>query len=493
MNIRLLHVVVNRANLHSPLLIGCVFLFLSIASVQSVAQVNGYDPFNPSKSVRIGMTADEVMEHTNRGRYGPSPQENVKNDPAYQTPNADNGFTNPYAKEQVMGLPEIAEAKRMQETYLKMQQVAKINQQVNRSGHYQNPGFRADLTKYYRAFEELKSMLEGNRTLSIADAFYIEEAAYGNLLMSYAEYKENISQSAAFIRQWIIENHLNPDTEENVHLAIQKFMGDTLRVRNTSSEFMGGATLPTGHQPYIYDYGDYEAQEDHRNYFITKALATGSGQCHALPMVYLVLAEAMEVDAYLSFSPIHSFVKYKDSKGTVKNYEPTVDWHLSDQHYMEEMPIFSSALKYKLYLDTLNKRQIVASAMIELGYNFYREHWIADGRFINQCIDYASEFFYSKENDQGLLLKEVIAVAKLDYTMFQAGVSDLSVAARHPKTAQAYAEYQAIEDKIIQYGIQDFPESKFQEIMERHDHKGRLQVVQHIDTKSKKSLFFSFE
>lgn len=407
-------------------------------------------------------------------------QEQMRNDPMYQTPNSSNGFSNPAFQKEKEMLDLLNE-------------VTTINHSVKRKGRYETPEYKADLQNYHKALNTLKEMLSGKRPISLADAYYTVEAAYGNLQMSYEEYKKNIANSKAFITQWLIENGKNPKNPEAVHYGIQKFMGDNLQISNNRTD-NGGISLPQAHKPFMYDYIDYRAEQDLHNYFLTKTLATGTGQCNTLPRVYIVIAEAMGANVYLSIAPQHSFIKYKNNNGTIQNYEPTIDWHMTDQDYSEGMPIMSAATKNKIYLDTLNKKQIVASIMVDLAYNFMREHWLADGKLMNECIDYAMNFFHNKEgHDEALILKSLLLASKLDKILYENNITDLSNIEQIPEAVKAYNEYRQNEEKIMRLGIQYFPESEYNAMLEKHDNRGKLQAAQNIDTKSKKSLFFNLQ
>ena len=116
------------------------------------------------------------------------------------------------------------------------------------------------------------------------------------------------------------------DLKDNYHtqFAIQKFMSEELKISKSSHDIDGKQIIEIqSHSPYGYDYDDYAGEKDMRNLFLTKCLATGYGQCSSMPAVYLVLAEALGVKAYLSLAPYYSFIKYPDNSGFIVNYEPT--------------------------------------------------------------------------------------------------------------------------------------------------------------------------
>ena len=236
--------------------------------------------------------------------------------------------------------------------------------------YYNSEKFRQSHARYQQAKEVLSSMLSGKSTLSLKDAFYALESAYGDNYLSYLEYEATLKKSADFIKQWLQENG-KPLNNIGLHYGIQSFMRDTLTVAKLVREPNG--VTKTRHLPFVYDYQDFRAEEDFRNYFVTKTLATGAGQCNSLPAAYLLLAEQLGAKAYLSFAPLHSFIKFPDEAGVIHNYEPTSHFEISDQWYAQHLYIGADAYRNRLYLDTLNKKQIVASAMMDLAFGYLRK------------------------------------------------------------------------------------------------------------------------
>jgi hypothetical protein len=383
--------------------------------------------------------------------------------------------------------PELTpQEKRMTELKGILNEVHAINTNMKKSGYYNQPAFIEDSKKYKQTLADFKQMVENPNSASIADAIYKSEAAFGKLQLTYSEYKKIIAQSAAFIKEWMAEHSLDLNNQEAVHYAIQQFMGDSLRIN--SNNLPGVGIIPKSHKPFMYDYIDYRGSKDINNYFLTKTLATGTGQCNTLPRVYLVLAEAMNVESYLTFAPQHSFIKYKNNQGIFQNYEPTIHRHMTDQDYMEEMPIMSTATQNGLYLQPLNKQQIIASLMIDLAYNFMREHWVYDGTFMNECIDNGMRYF---TNSEGLLLKNMLLASQLERVLAEAKITDLNEIEKHPKAHQVFKAYRENEMQIEALGIQNYPESKYQAMLAKHDRRGKLQAAKGINTKSKRSLFYN--
>lgn len=413
--------------------------------------------------------------------YGTTPQPKQEG-AGYYTPNAENNFNqmSPVQREQYM-LKTV------------LNEVAYTDFQMQSSGYYDSLRYKNDFPNYLKTKQHFKEMLSGKRKLSLKDAYYEMEAAYGSLHLTYKEYSDIIEKSAQFIKDWLLQNGYDLKNQEALHMGIQKFMGDKLSLKENTDN--GGIlNIPPSHQPFYYDFIDYRAIEDKRNYFLTKTLATGTGQCNTLPAVYLVLAEALGAEAYLCYAPQHSFIKFKNNKGVFQNYEPTIDWHMTDQDYAKELPIMATAIQKGLYLDPLNKKEIVASLLVDLALNFRREHWISDGEFIEDCVNTATQYFKDKDggNAEVHYLRSIVLASKFNRVAMKNNIQDISKVNQNEEVAKAYAAYRNNERKITNLGLQGFPESKYIQMLQKHDKKGKLQAAKNIDTKSKKNLFVNY-
>lgn len=383
--------------------------------------------------------------------------------------------------------PEQNEQQRqMKEFSALMFEVSSNTKKYSSTAYYQSVVYKNDFTNYINAFNKLKDMLEGRTPLSIADAYYIEEAAYGNVPLSFEEYKNIIKQNTEFIRQWLKENKLNVNDPEVLHFGIQKFNSDTL-VLNTAEN------LPRAHAPYFYDYVNYNSDDNRTNYFITKSLATGGGQCHTLPTNYLIIAESLGVDANLAYSLSHSFIRYKNNMGTVQNYETTIDQLMPDQFYLETLPVMAKAKSNKIYISSLNKKQIIASVMIDLAVNYVSEHWLYEKAFIQECMTTASAYFPNKEyfNDAYNYLNKLLYADAFNSKVQEKGIKDFSQIDKDPETLQAYNNLTDYMEKINSLGIQGFPESEYMRMMEYYDTKKKLQKAKNINGKQQRNLFFN--
>lgn len=351
--------------------------------------------------------------------------------------------------------------------------------------YYSSTDFLNKSQSFTDAFNTLNNMLIGKTPLSISKSFLTIENAYGNSYLTEKEYNDIINQSAKFIKQWLFENGLNPSKNEDLHYGIQKFMRDTLTITIKQPENNFGKT--TTHFPFVYDYQDFKAVIDFQNYFITKCLATGTGQCNSLPATYLAIAEKLGATTYLSFAPQHSFIKYPDSKGVIHAYEPTSNWKISDKWYVEHMGINPSAIESGIYLDTLNKKMIVANCMIDLAFGFIKKYGVADGKFVNECINTAMQYYPQKNNITAYFLKGSLLARQLEYLLYSNEIKDIKDIGQVQGATELYQALLQNEAEIRKLGYQELPEAIYLEMMQYQEFRGKLQ--QNLDTKQKRNLF----
>lgn len=366
-----------------------------------------------------------------------------------------------------------------------------VNQRVRQTKHYSSPEYINDLPNYLSATDKIKSMLSGETEISIKDAYFYAEAAYGGLQVDYNEYNQLIVKSRDFILHWLRENKYDINNPEALHYGIQKFMKDTLWVTVDDPDNVFNGSHKVAHLPFSYDFVDYSSTKDRRNYFVTKTLATGTGQCHTLPVTYLILAEALGVEASLSINPDHSFIRYQNNQGTWLNYETTIGRFMPDQIYLDMLPTMAKAYKNDAYLKALNKKQLLSTVLIDLAVNFTQEHWFAEPELINDCIQTAEAYFPNTEtiNAACAYLKKKAKVHKFNNLVQEYQITSTEEIEETPEVKAALIDLQTYLMRVKAMGLERFPEEEYMRIMAHHDERERLQREKNIDTKSKKNLF----
>lgn len=243
---------------------------------------------------------------------------------------------------------------------------------------------------FYSAFDEISNMLNGNEVLNLGKAVFLAENAWHNNKYDYNDYKNGIKAGVDFCNQKIAEEKLDRDNNVVKNMMLFRFIADTLKVKDKTTG------KPQTHYPIKYNYDDYESKISYDSHFVTTLMQTCTGQCHSMPLYYLVLAEEMGAEAYWSFSPRHSFVKIQDDNGEWHNLELTCKAILSDTHYMNSSYIKAEALQSKIYLEPMDKKNVVAEMLIELARGYYNKYGLDD--FYLKCLDTAEQYLKNDLN-----------------------------------------------------------------------------------------------
>lgn len=427
----------------------------------------------------IGANADDIIKQTN--------QQTLKM-MGYEPPIVPP--SDPYLAHQfiIEQAQQTSYSSGQQKELLKILNEAHSENSNNRSRNYSSPAFTTQTKSYTDALQALRNMLSGKSPLSIKDAYFNIESAYGNTYLTKKEYENRVNESADFIKQWLAQNGYDRKNNEALNMAIQRFMSDTLTITIKNPDDKN-PTQTIKHFPFKYDYDDFKGEKDYRNYFITKSMATGTGQCNSLPGAYLVFAESVDAKAYLSFVPQHSFIKYPNAENKMNNYESTSNWHITDKWYEDHLFISPEAKRHKIYLDTLNKRQIIANCMTDLAFGYLNKFGAADGRFINECITAVMKEFPKNNNIYPYFMKSSLLSHLLEDKLSANGVKDLKDIDKIQGARELYEALQQNEAIITQLGYQEMPPKMYDEMMQQQEFKNKLQKAENTNTKEKKNLF----
>lgn len=323
-------------------------------------------------------------------------------------------------------------------------------------------------SSYYKAFEEINNMLEGKQPLNLGRAVFLVENAYYNNSLDYSDYQKKINDQIQFCKEKIREDKLDGTNNMVKNMMLFRLISDTLKVKPLGSEFS------VTHFPIKYDLYDYKSEKNFDSHFVTKLMRSGAGQCYSMPLYYLVLAEKIGAKANLAYSPQHSFVKIQDEKGTWYNLELTCNAILSDAHYMNSGYIKAEAIRHRIYLEPLSKKETVAHLLVELGGSYYEKFGLDD--FYLKCADTSAQYLSNKLDP--LIMK---AAYEERLTLTLAKLLDAKkpeiMQEKSPESYKHYEKMQSLYKQIDDLGYEELPAG----IYERW-----LKHVNDLKTKEKK-------
>jgi hypothetical protein len=378
----------------------------------------------------LGMTAKDVIANNNRQTmqrmgYKPPPTEadiqaelRAKRNYAYQ-----------------LQQQNTIQAQTRKAVYDALKEDHKTNRQSNTTARYNGDFLFADhnseryknnIEYFESAFNKINSMLNGEDALSIKEAVYLIEDVINKGKMSRTNYNNRIDNLKEFARERAKEYNVNLNDNLKKHFAIQRLYSDTAL------------------NALKYDFNDPLGRNDYRQIFVTKLLETGMGQCRSLPLMYLILAEEMGVDAYLSFAPEHSYIQF-EHKGHLYNFETTNGFIGSKNYIVGSGFVKVESIKTKAYMYPLNKKQTIAHLLLTLA-RMYR-HEIGYDSFLEKCVNTSLKHY---PGIHGAMEKANVETAKLDLTLWQHGYPTMKQVEQSPQLSEQFDRlmgwYQIIDD-----------------------------------------------
>ncbi len=303
---------------------------------------------------------------------------------------------------------------------------------------------KAGTKAYYDAFNKLSGIDSENYSLADVN-FTVENAFYDNK-QDVTKFKAGIQKTAKQLLQKMKER--KQDTESNVskNLMLFEYFSKDMK--------LGGTT----HKAFEYDFEDYLGQKDYSKMFVSKLLKTGAGQCHSMPLLYLILAEAMGTEAYLSLAPNHSFIRFVDDEGKLRNIELTSGMFTADNSLLESGYIKSEALQNKIYLENLSKKELLAMSYFDLARGYAQKFGYDE--FVGKVIDKALELYpngVAPNMEKGNVDQERLRSALKRLGINPDDRRDLQRAGYFPKANELLKELNEQFDKVDELGYAEMP------------------------------------
>jgi len=252
-----------------------------------------------------------------------------------------------------------------------------VNSGRNMSYELPSLSGKAGTQSYYDAFSKLSGMDAENYSLADVN-FTVENAFYDNK-KDLKSFKSGIQKTAKQLLQKMKERKQDRESNVSKNLMLFEYFSKDMNLNGTT------------HKAFEYDFKDYMGQKDYSKMFVSKLLKTGSGQCHSMPLYYLMLAEAMNTESYLSLAPNHSYIRFVDDEGTMRNMELTNGMFPTDNAFLESGYIKSEALQNKIYLENLTKKELLGMAYFDLARGYVSKFGYDE--FVNKVIDKALELY----------------------------------------------------------------------------------------------------
>lgn len=311
--------------------------------------------------------------------------------------------------------------------------------------NYDLPSYgNIESTKHYRnAFDQL-SQLDPN-DFSVKEATFLIENAFFEEKMDYAEFEKTVKQTGDFLREKMNELGYDPNRNLAKNFMLFQFFADTLEIKSKNLK----------HLPFKYDFEDYQGIKDWSKMFVTKLLKTGKGQCNSLPRLYLILAEEIGAEAFLSLSPNHSYIKFRDEDENWYNVELTNGMFTTQSMILQSGFIKSEALQNGIYMQEMTEPQLLSQLLSDFAMGYTRK--FGYDPFVKKVADKALELYPNSVTAQ--MIKSNYLTIQFEYVTQQVGINprnrqELQNIRHFPKIVEMLNKVNAQYDKIDNLGFE---------------------------------------
>ncbi len=327
-------------------------------------------------------------------------------------------------------------------------------------------------TKFYReAAKELNNSLDGTKPLSLKQAVFITENAYFEGKLDYKVFDNRIQDLIEIAKSQAHQDGVDWRNPQTRNLMLFRVVSDTLTVKSISEE----ENITS--YPMQYDFEDYTGDKNWSKMFVSKLLATHSGQCHSMPLLYLILCEETDTPANLAFSPSHSYIKFKGENDEWYNLELTNGHYVSDAYIIGSGFITSEALKSHIYMEPLTMEQTIAQCLADLARGYTKKYGYDN--FVSQCVD--STLKYDPTNTFARQIKSDYQTVRFDYVVNQVGQPNIDILkAKYPKVYQLLEERNQTYRIIDASGYQEMPKEAYEAWLNSVDEQKEKQKQQKL-------------
>lgn len=343
--------------------------------------------------------------------------------------------------------------------------------------HYDLPfmGEKQGTEHFYRTAKKLLDMLEEKTPLDLKDAVFSVENAFFEGQLDRKKYEERISEMVTIGKSKAIQDGYNWNNPVARNMILYRVMADTLNVK------LPGQEKSSVSFPMQYDFEDFWGREDRSKLFVTKLLTAHTGQCHSMPLLYLILCEATGTEAYLAFAPQHSYIKFQDKQNNWYNIELTNGKIVSDAFVTVSGYINSASIKSGIYMKPQDRKQVIAHCLADLASSYVTKYGYDS--FVNQCVD--TVLSYAPGNTTALAIKSNYLGERLLYVAGQIGRPPLEILkANYPLAYKMLEERNSFYKKMDDMGYTEMPPEIYEkwlnsvnEEKERREHDTRYRNI----------------
>lgn len=326
---------------------------------------------------------------------------------------------------------------------------------------------------FRKAFDQLNETDFNN--YSVKDLTFLVENTFYEDELDKAEFYEIIANIGKFLTTKMNELGYDKKSNSAKNFMIFQFFSERLELKNG-----------TEHLPFEYDFEDYMGIQDYSKMFVTKLLKTQTGQCHSMPLLYLIVAEEIGAEAYLAYSPNHSYIRFLADNGKWYNIELTNGMFSTSSYILQSGFVKSEALLNKIYMQNLSDKELMAQFYTDLTNAYIAKYGYDD--FVGNVVSKALELYPNSISAN--MIKANLLTMEFEYVCNQVGINprnkqELQNIRYYPKVVEMLNAVNAQYATIDNLGYTHMPAEAYQDWLQSMKKQESLQENQKINEQFK--------
>lgn len=310
---------------------------------------------------------------------------------------------------------------------------------------------------------------------SIKDLNFMVENAYFESELDKDEFDKIIENIGKFLTAKMDELGYDPNSNSAKNFMIFQFFSEKLELKDGIE-----------HLPFEYDFDDYMGIKDHSKLFVSKLLKTQTGQCHSMPLLYLIIAEEIGAEAYLAYSPNHSYIRFLADNNKWYNIELTNGMFSTSSYILQSGFIKSEALLNKVYMQNLSDKELFAQFYTDLANGYIAKFGYDD--FVGNVASKALELYPNSISAN--MIKANLLTMEFENVCKQVGINprdnqDLQNIRYFPKIIEKLNAVNAQYATIDNLGYTHMPTEAYQDWLQSMKKQENMQENQRINEQFK--------
>ena len=318
---------------------------------------------------------------------------------------------------------------------------------------YANPNSAAYIksNRYYQAtYDSVNNMLIGKSKLDLKRAVFLVENTYFDNKAKYEQFCDLVAKKVYILKQIIKTENLDVNNNLALNYAIQKLFTETVKYKDKDGTIKY-------EKPFGYDFEDFEGYKDYTKQFVIKLLISNTGQCHSLPLLYLILANEIGAKANIAYSPQHSYIVFPDNKNNWYNFECTSGALLPNSFIVSSGYVTSEAIKSGIYTLPISSKELIANQLNDLATQHNAAFGTDDFQF--KCVKRSLEVF--PNNASGLMNLSNFQTAKTQALGYYSGFPKKEEVYKYPELKKEFDKRNDLYDYMDNIGIGNISEEAY--------------------------------